>query len=254
MPPDDALNDAEVAALGARLVAVRARIAAATGRFGRADEPLLIAVSKGHSAAAIRAAHALGQRDFGENYVQELVQKAVALVDLEGLRWHPIGHLQRNKVKHVVEHAQAAHSVDSRSLLDEIARRFSARAISRARRAFGDDPRLPVLIEVSIAGESQKSGCPPTELGALIDAADSAPGVRLVGLMCVPPLGAEPAASRPHFDALARLRDEHGGRSRLPELSMGMMADFEEALAARATAVRIGTAIFGARAPRTGAV
>jgi uncharacterized pyridoxal phosphate-containing UPF0001 family protein len=109
---------------------------------------------------------------------------------------------------------------------------------------------LPIFIEVSIAGEEQKGGCDPAELGALIDAADSASAVRLVGLMCVPPLDAEPARSREYFDKLRALRDEHGGVERLPELSMGMTHDYEHAIRAGSTVVRIGTAIFGPRAPR----
>ena len=247
----DALTTEEHAALATRLAAVRAQVASAPRTS--AKPPLLVAVSKTQPAAAVRAAYALGQRDFGENYVQELVQKATALADLEGLRWHVIGHLQRNKVKHVVEHAQAVHSVDSLALLAELERRMAGRAIAIARRAFGDDPRLPVLVEVGIAGEAQKSGCAPSELGALLDAAERASNLRLVGLMCVPPFGDDPAASRPHFERLARLREDHGGPARLPELSMGMTQDYEHALAAGATVVRIGTAIFGPRPPRQGA-
>jgi len=246
-----ALSESERSALATRLTGVQERVEAARTRRG-AGNVLLIAVSKGQSAAAIRAAYELGQRDFGENYVQELVQKAAELGDLPGLRWHAIGHLQRNKVKHVVDHAQAVHSVDSQALLDEIARRASGREVAEGRRVFGSDPRLPLLVEVSIAGEEQKSGCPPQELGALLAAIEDRPSVRLVGLMCVPPFTDDPAASRPHFEALARLRHEHGGPARLPELSMGMTADFEHAVAAGATVVRVGTAIFGPRAPRVG--
>jgi len=247
----DALTADEHAALAARLAEIRARVETAPRKTAAA--PLLIAVSKTQPAAAVRAAYALGQRDFGENYVQELVQKATALAELDGLRWHVIGHLQRNKVKHVVEHAQAVHSVDSLGLLAELERRFTGRSVAAGRRAFGDDARLPVLIEVSIAGEEQKGGCAPGELGALLEAAERASALRVVGLMCVPPLGADPAASRPHFERLAALRDEHGGAARLPELSMGMTQDFEQALAAGASVVRVGTAIFGTRPPRAGA-
>jgi pyridoxal phosphate enzyme (YggS family) len=246
----EALTSSEHDALAARLADVRARIDAAPRTAPK--PPLLLAVSKGQPAAAVRAAYALGQRDFGENYVQELVQKATALADLEDLRWHVIGHLQRNKVKHVVEHAQAVHSVDSQSLLAELDRRMAAREIPARRRAFGQDARLPVLVEVSIAGEAQKSGCDPRELGAMLDAAERTPALRVVGLMCVPPLD-DPASSRLYFERLARLRDEHGGAARLPELSMGMTQDFEHALAAGSTVVRVGTAIFGPRAPRAGA-
>jgi hypothetical protein len=248
---DGALNDGERDALAGRWLEVRRRVEGAATRAGR-PAPLLIAVSKGQSASAVRAAYALGQRDFGENYVQELTQKAAALADLAELRWHVIGHLQRNKVKVVVEHAQAVHSVDSPALAAELDKRMTGREVPARRRVFGDDGRLPVLAEVSIAGEAQKSGCEPRELGGLLTALEAAPALRLVGLMCVPPFDAEPEASGPYFAALARLRDEHGGRSRLPELSMGMTADFEHAIAAGATVVRVGTAIFGPRAPRVG--
>ena len=251
LPVRDPLTDTERQALAARLAEVRARIDAASADASLAEPPLLLAVSKGQSAAAIRAAYELGQRDFGENYVQELLGKAEALADLPALRFHAIGHLQRNKVKHVVEHAAAVHSVDSLLLLAELDKRMAGRDVRAERRVFGDDPRLPVLIEVSIAGEEQKGGCAPDELGALLDAADSADHVRLVGLMCVPPLDAEPARSRTYFDALRRLRDEHGGAERLPELSMGMTQDFEHAIRAGSTVVRVGTAIFGPRPRRS---
>lgn len=234
--------------LALRLSAIRSRIARACA--GRDGEVRLIAVSKGQPASLVRAAYELGQRDFGENYVQELTLKAEALVDLTELRWHMIGHLQRNKVKQVVPHAAAVHSLDSRRLLVELGKWAEGFPVPASRRVFGGDARLPLLVEVSIAGEAQKSGADPTELGAILEEAERLTSVRVVGLMCVPPHTEDPLASRPHFDALARLRDEHGGAARLPELSMGMTADFEQAIAAGATNVRVGTAIFGARAPR----
>lgn len=252
-PTADALTESERQALAERWLAIRTQIGAACDAAARAERPLLLAVSKGQPAAAIRAAYELGQRDFGENYVQELVEKAAALADLPELRFHAIGHLQRNKVKHVALHAQAVHSVDSLTLLAELERRMAGREVAAERRTFGDDPRLPVFVEVSIAGEAQKGGCDPAELGALLAAADRASSVRLVGLMCVPPLDGEPEQSRKHFDALRRLRDEHGGISRLPELSMGMTQDFEHAIRAGSTVIRVGTAIFGPRSPRAGA-
>jgi len=247
--PAEALRGAEREALAERLRVVRERISAIVAQRG-SGETRLIAVSKGHPASLVRTAYELGERDFGENYVQELTQKAEALIDLPGLRWHMIGHLQRNKAKHVVEHAAAVHAVDSLSLLEELGKRAAGRDVPAERRAFGDDPRLPLLVEVSIAGEAQKSGCEPAELAALLDAAERTPGVRVVGLMCVPPLSDDPLATRPHFDAMARLREEHGGAARLPELSMGMTGDFEQGILAGATLVRVGTAIFGTRPAR----
>jgi len=229
-----------------RLADVRARIETAA----RGRSVLLVAVSKGQSVDAMRAAYRAGQRDFGENYVQELGAKAAALAGLADVRFHLIGHLQRNKARHAVRLVQAVHSVDSLALADELDRRAEGQVIPPARRAFGDDPRLPVFAEVSIAGEAQKSGVAPEALGELLDLIDRKPALRLVGLMAVPPLDEDGTASIRHFEALRRLRDEHGGPSRLPELSMGMTADFEQALAAGATVVRIGSAIFGARARR----
>lgn len=228
--------------VGAGLSAVRARIEAALRASGRAPDALkLVAVSKTHPAAAVREAYAAGQRDFGENYVQELVQKAESLRDLSELRWHLIGHLQRNKARHVAPLVTLVHTVSSLELAQELGRRFAALP-DRAGR------RLAVLIEVSIAGEAQKHGVTPDGLGPLLDAVESEPALELRGLMCVPPFSEEARATRPHFDALRELRDRHGGPSRLPELSMGMSHDLEQAVAAGATLLRVGTAIFGARA------
>jgi pyridoxal phosphate enzyme (YggS family) len=216
---------------------VRARIRAAAEACGRAaSEVKLVAVSKTHPAAKIREAYAAGQRDFGENYVQELLGKAEELRDLTELRWHLIGHLQRNKARHVVGLVSMLHTVDTPELAQELAKRAAA-----------SNARLEVLVEVSIAGEQQKHGVDPPALDSLLEAIEALPALSLRGLMCVPPLTDDAAAARPHFDALRRLRDEHGGVTRLPELSMGMTHDLEHAVAAGATLVRVGTAIFGAR-------
>lgn len=222
---------------------VRARIGAAAEACGRADAPRLIAVSKTQPAQAIREAYAAGQRDFGENYVQELQQKAEELRELAELRWHFIGHLQRNKARLVAPLAALVHSVDTTELAAELAKRF-AQSPGRA------EQRLQVLVEVSIAGEAQKHGAAPSELARVLDGIDALPELNLRGLMCVPPLTADPAESRPYFDALRELRERHGGSARLPELSMGMTQDLEHAVAAGATLVRVGTAIFGARAAK----
>lgn len=225
--------------VAAALEEVRARIRAAAATSGRAPDAVqLIAVSKTHTAAAIREAYAAGQRDFGENYVQELLQKADELRDLRELRWHLIGHLQRNKVKQVAPLVSLLHTVDSLELARELDKRVAAAAPGR---------RLPVLVEVSIAGEEQKHGVAPTELAELFEGIEALPALSLRGLMCVPPFTEDAAAAAPHFERLRALRDEHGGVSRLPELSMGMTHDLEHAVAAGATLVRVGTAIFGAR-------
>ncbi|HEX2874775.1 MAG TPA: YggS family pyridoxal phosphate-dependent enzyme [Polyangiaceae bacterium] len=225
--------------VAANLNVVRARVEAAATAAGRDPATVrLIAVSKTHPAAAIREAYAEGQRDFGENYVQELLQKAEELRDLSDLRWHLIGHLQRNKARHVAALVSLLHTVDSAELGRELAKRLTGAAPGR---------KLEVLVEVSIAGEAQKHGVAPENLTELLSAIEAEPALSLRGLMCVPPLTEDPADSRPFFDALARLRDQHGGARRLPELSMGMTHDLEHAVAAGATLVRVGTAIFGGR-------
>ncbi len=223
--------------VGAALDAVRARIDAAAVRAGRDPAAVtLVAVSKTHGPEAVRAAYARGQRDFGENYVQELVAKADGLADLVDLRWHFIGHLQTNKCRDVAGRVAMVQSVDSARLARELGRR--AVAVGRT---------VGILVQVNVAREAQKSGCEVGELAAILAEAEATPGVALRGLMTVPPAAGDPAASRPWFEALRALRDEHGGASRLPELSMGMTHDMAEAVAAGATMVRVGTAIFGAR-------
>ena len=224
--------------IAARLEHIRRRIRRAAEAAGRDPESVrLIAVSKGQPSDAIREAYAAGQRDFGENYVQELCKKAEQLSSLSELRLHMLGHLQRNKVKLVVAHASYLQSLDSAALALELDKRRSGAP-------------LPVLIEVSIAGEAQKSGVSPAELPALVETVKGCSALELRGLMCVPPLSDDPEQSRPHFARLRQLQAELGGSAVLPELSMGMSADFEAAIAEGATMVRVGTAIFGARPPR----
>ena len=225
-----------------RLGEVRERIAAAARAAGREPHAVrLIAVSKGHPSDALRDAFAAGQREFGESYVQEFTRKAEELADLP-IVWHVVGHLQRNKARFVAERASWVHSVDS----IELARELGKRALARAA---GSAP-LSTLVEVSIAGEAQKGGVPPERLEPLLAAVEAEPALRLQGLMCIPPLATSAAAERAPFDALAELRERAGGSRRLPELSMGMTQDFETAIAAGATLVRVGTAIFGERPPR----
>lgn len=225
--------------ISARLAAVHARIERAARAAGREPSSVrLLAVSKTKPEAAIRAAYAAGQRDFGENYAQELARKAETLADLPDLRWHMIGHLQRNKAKQVVKLVSAIHTVDSVRLAEELGKRAAEAARDR----------LAVLVEVNVGGEAQKSGCAPAELADVLSAIERAPALLLSGLMTVPPHTDDPAGARPFFDRLVALRDAHGGVARLPELSMGMTHDLEQAIGAGATWVRIGTAIFGERA------
>lgn len=211
---------------------VRARIERAATAAGREPSTVrLVAVSKTKPASAIREAYAAGQRDFGENYAQELDQKARELADLTEIRWHFIGHLQSNKAKLVAPVAHLVHAVDSASLASALAKRAPN--------------RLGVLVEVNVGGEAEKHGVAPSEVGALLDAIEHEPNLELRGLMTMPPH--DLALARRAFEDLGALRDRHGGAARLPELSMGMSDDLEIAIACGATLVRVGTAIFGAR-------
>lgn len=217
--------------LAERLEAVRERIARACERAGRdPGEVKLVAVSKTHGPSAIRAAYDAGQRAFGENYVKELVEKAAALSDLDGLELHFIGHLQRNKARAVRRVARVVETVDSARLADALEKASEGRA-------------LPVLLQVNVAGEAQKSGCAPEALDELIAHVRTLPSLRVRGLMTVPPLSQDPEASRPWFRSLAALARAHG----LDALSMGMSDDLEVAIEEGATIVRVGSAIFGPR-------
>lgn len=225
--------------VGQRLAEVRERVARAAIQCGRRPEDVeLVAVSKTKSPNAVREAYAAGHRLFGENYAQELMAKAAALADLSELRWHFIGHLQTNKAKAIAKHAYAVHTVDSVSLARELGKRVAA----ELRRE-----RMPVLVEVNVSGELQKSGAEPKELGEILEAVRAQSSLRVRGLMTVPP-ATDLADARRAFKALAVLRDAHGGREALPDLSMGMSGDLEVAIACGATMVRVGTAIFGERA------
>ena len=218
------------------LAGVRARIDRAAASVSRAPDTVrLVAVSKTKPASAVREAYEAGQRDFGENYAQELAEKAEALADLPDIRWHFIGHLQSNKAKLVAPIAHLVHTVDSASLVRELAKRVEK---------LGRD-RLRVLVEVNVGGEAQKHGAKPDDLPMLLEAVSAEPNLLLQGLMTIPPHDLDEA--RRAFEGLAALRERHGGAARLPELSMGMTDDLEVAVACGATMVRVGTAIFGAR-------
>lgn len=216
------------------LAAVRSRIDRAARAAGRDPQGIrLVAVSKTKPASAVREAYEAGQRDFGENYAQELDEKSKTLADLPDIRWHFIGHLQSNKAKLVAPIAAIVHAVDTPSLARELAKRR------------GDREPLRVLVEVNVAADPNKHGVPPANLGPLLDAIEAEASLRLAGLMTIPPHDED--ETRRAFEGLARLREQHGGIARLPELSMGMSDDLEVAVAQGATMVRIGTAIFGAR-------
>lgn len=222
------------------LEAVRRRIDAAAQRAGRRPTDItLVAVSKTFPAEAVRRAAAAGVRAFGENRVQEGLQKIEEVAD-PSLEWHLIGHLQSNKAKRAAAAFQWIESVDSLELLQ------------RLDRAAGDAARRPrVLVQVDLAGEATKHGVPAGEAAALVEAATKCESLDLRGLMLVPPFPDNPEDSRPWFRQLRELRDRlvRDGlpAERLAELSMGMSHDFEIAIEEGATIVRVGTAIFGGR-------
>jgi pyridoxal phosphate enzyme (YggS family) len=229
-----------VASVAENLARVNEAISEAAVKAGRGPASvLLVAVSKLKPAAMVREAIAAGQLDFGENYAQELRDKMREIADPR-VRWHFIGHLQKNKVKYVAGRACEVHTVDS----EEIARELGARAEK-------EGGRQRVMIEVNVGGEAAKSGVDPESAAGLVEAVRGIAGVELVGLMTMPPFAEDPAEERPYYRALRELRDrlrvQLGDPAALPELSMGLSHDFREAIAEGATRVRVGTAIFGAR-------
>jgi pyridoxal phosphate enzyme (YggS family) len=224
--------------LADNLEIVQQRIKAACERAGRKpDSVLLLAVSKTHPPETIRAAADCGQVFFGENKVQEARAK-IPLCPGK-LRWHFIGHLQSNKCRDAVELFEMIQSVDSLPLAREINKRAEQAA-----------KRMPVLLEVNVAGEASKFGYAPEKLLAELKELNALPRLELHGLMTVPPWMSEPERGRPHFRRLRELKAE-GEQilgAPLPHLSMGMSDDFEIAIEEGATIVRIGTALFGPRA------
>jgi len=223
-----------------RVAAVRERIARAAERASRRPgEVTLVAVTKTHPEEAVRAAFAAGVRDFGENRVQEAEPKVAATADLAavGLRWHLVGHLQSNKARKAVALFGVVQSVDSLELGRRLAR-------------IGAEAARPVraLVQVDLAGEETKFGLPEAELLPTLEALRGSDGLRIEGLMVLPPY-LEPEEVRPFFRRLRALGERAAAAGLLAgrELSMGMSHDFEAAVEEGATMVRVGTAIFGER-------
>ncbi|MSQ25421.1 MAG: YggS family pyridoxal phosphate-dependent enzyme [Dehalococcoidia bacterium] len=212
------------------VLAVQERIAVAAARAGRdAASVTLVAIAKTTDAAGAREAAAAGVRHIGENRLQEAQRKMKALADLAGnITWHMVGHLQTNKAKAVMERFAILHSVDSVRLGE-----FLDRCAPR---------RVPVFLEVNVAGEAAKQGFSPEALPAAMDQLRSCRNLDIRGLMTIAPLAGDPEAARLVFRRLHKLAYAEG----LRELSMGMTNDFEAAIAEGATMVRIGRAIFNA--------
>lgn len=229
-----------MATIANNLQLVRNRIQAACAQTGRpADSVTLLAVSKTFPAVTVRDAFHAGQRWFGENYVQEALDKIAELADLrEQITWHLIGPLQSNKTRVVAEHFDWVQSVDRL----KIAQRLSEQRPPHL-------PPLQVCIQVNTSGEDSKSGVAPGEAVALAQAVAALPRLHLRGLMCIPEPSTDEAVLRARFAVLHGLRDElRSAGLVLDTLSMGMSHDLEPAIAEGASIVRVGTAIFGERA------
>jgi pyridoxal phosphate enzyme (YggS family) len=223
----------------ANLERVLAQIAEAAKKSGRnASDIALVAISKTHEAEKVRAAFDAGQQLFGESRVQEARAKIPLLP--AAARWHFVGRLQRNKVRHALQLFELFHSVDSLDL---------ARDMNRVAEEEGLRPRI--LLEVNVAGEGSKIGFNPEALRSHIESLLELPRLTIEGLMTIPPLAPEAEASRKYFVALRELRDQCAAEFEvpLPHLSMGMTGDFAVAIEEGATLVRVGTAIFGKRTP-----
>lgn len=203
----------------------------------------LLAVSKTCPPQAIRDAAAAGQRDFGENYLQEALDKIEALADLD-LVWHFIGPIQSNKTRPIANHFQWVHAVDRLKVAQRLSEQRDASL-----------PDLNICLQVNVSGEESKSGVAPDELPALAQAVAQLPRLRLRGLMCIPEPTPDQALLAQRFGLLRELRNQlqQALNLELDTLSMGMSADMTQAIAAGSTMVRIGTAIFGSRPPRTAA-
>lgn len=240
--------------MAGRVDEVRQRIAEALARAGRrAEEVLLLAVTKTASVSQIREAVALGLCDLGENRVQNLQQRLGSLAEMlpagqtgDSIRWHMIGHLQRNKVRDVIGHVVMVHSVDSLRLAEEI----DALA-GKAQR------KVPILLQVNASEEPQKQGCPIGDAPALAEALAGKSGLELRGLMTMAELTGDAGRVRRAFVRTRELFDSLRSRLGSPifrELSMGMSHDFEAAIAEGATIVRIGSALFGEASPQSQAL
>ena len=226
MPPEDA-------DFPQRLTQVEERIEQAAQRCGRKrDDITLVAVSKKFPPDRLAAAYRAGLREFGENYVQEFLEKSPALADLAEARYHLIGHLQSNKAKVACELFQVIQTVDTAKLLTRLNQFAAERGVT-----------IEAMIEVKLSAEESKSGTDPAVIATMLEAASSCSNISLTGLMTMPPWSDDPERSRPYFRQLAVLAQ----RYRLPKLSMGMSGDLETAIEEGATIVRVGTALFGRR-------
>lgn len=217
---------------------INEKIEKAAERSGRKSSDIkLLAVSKQVEADRIKEAVESGHLNFGENYVQEFLTKYEILSENKNIDWHFIGHLQKNKVKYIIDKVSLIHSVDKVSLAEEINKRAEKLGIT-----------IPILIEVNLGGEESKSGIQAGELGNFLEQVSPFQYIKLSGLMALPPYCENVEDSRSYFIKLRELRDSfNSSYNTLNELSMGMSHDFEVAVEEGATIIRVGTAIFGER-------
>ncbi len=223
--------------LAGRLASVRDRIGYHQAKGGWSHPVRIVAVTKAHGPEAVRAAHAAGLEDVGENRVQEALAKQEQLLDVP-VRWHLIGSLQRNKARHAAGRFVLIHSVDRPDLAQELDRRVP------------DGARQPVLVEVNCSGEAQKAGVEPDALPALLEAIAALPHLELRGLMTLAALTGDEGVQRAAFGRLRELGDRMRAAGHpVAELSMGMSGDYPVAVEEGATMVRLGTLLFGERSP-----
>lgn len=229
--------------ISSNLSLIKADIEATCRKVGRASNTVkLLAVSKTRSEDELKAAMAAGHRDFGENYLQEALDK---VRDLDGPTWHFIGAIQSNKTRDIAANFDWVHSVSSL----KVARRLSEQRLSNPETT--KKVPIQVLLQINSSGEDSKSGMTPTEAAHTVDVARQYEGIKLRGLMTIPEASEDNALLRKRFSTLRDLKDELGSRYDLPdfnELSMGMTQDYPIAIEEGATWIRIGTAIFGPRA------
>jgi pyridoxal phosphate enzyme (YggS family) len=227
---------ADIEKLPTRLEATEARIAQACQAARRPrDSVRLVAVSKRKPVELIREAYRLGQRDFGENYAQELRDKSTELADLDELRWHFIGPLQRNKVRYIVGKVALIHTVADERLIEALEKRAFQLGVTQG-----------ILLQLNLSGEQSKSGIDDDSLAGLLKRVRDCEHLVCRGLMTMPPAVEQAADVAPFFARLRELAAHHFA-GHPAELSMGMSHDFEVAIAHGATIVRVGSSIFGAR-------
>ena len=220
---------------------IREKVALSGAKFGQRHTARLLAVTKGIPQDKIREAYSAGQTLFGENYVQEALKKMEVLSDCKGLEWHFIGSLQSNKVKYCVPGFSVIQTVDRESLAKVLDARVKKKSIVK----------YPILVEVNLAGETNKSGVSPVQLTDLLVYISRLDGIKIIGLMTIPPYFEDPEKSRPFFAKLRELKEQLTRKEidgiDLGELSMGMSNDYHIAIEEGSTIVRVGRAIFGER-------